>query len=246
MNSRSSSLSSAHAHVGVRRERLERAAPEDAADQGGVLERPLVEGVEPVDARGDQRLDGVGDALERAALLVGEHARRLLEEERVALGLLERERALRRRDVGVREQRVDQLAALLRRSASRARARARAGCRRPRSAAARAGPAAPRRRSSTGASRSARPRCSITSSSGSSAHCTSSKTSTSGCACASCSAQSVTAHVSSPAVRPSPAAPSTPSATASRSATASLSQQRRSFSNASDGRPRRRRSRPRP
>ena len=105
----------------------------------------------------------------------------------------------------------------------------------PRSACARAGRAVPREMTSTGASRSARPRCSITSSSGSSAHCTSSKTSTSGCACASCSAQSVTAHVSSPAVRPSSAAPSTPSATASRSATASLSQHRRSFSNASDG-----------
>ena len=86
---------------------------------------------------------------------------------------------------------------------------------------------------STGESRSARARCSTTSSSGSSAHCTSSKTSTSGCACASCSAHSVTAHVSSPARAPVLGAPSTPSATASRSATASLSQHIRSFSNAS-------------
>ena len=86
---------------------------------------------------------------------------------------------------------------------------------------------------STGAVRSDLARCSISSSSGSSAQCTSSKTSTSGCTSASCSAQRSAAQVSCSGVRSPSAAPRTPSATASRSATASLSQQRRSFSNAS-------------
>ena len=42
-----------------------------------------------VDARGDERLQRVGDALAAAARPLGEHAHRLLDEERVALGLRE-------------------------------------------------------------------------------------------------------------------------------------------------------------
>ena len=101
------------AHFDIRRERVQRAAPEHAPDQRGVLQHELVVGVERVDLGGDQRLHRVRDPLERAAVRAGEDPRRLLEEQRVALGPLERECALRRRDVRMRQQRVDQLAALL-------------------------------------------------------------------------------------------------------------------------------------
>ena len=64
-------------------------APEDAPDERAVADdRPRV-GRQPVDPRRDQRLDGVRDPHGHSLAPLGEHADRLLDEQRVALGLLQ-------------------------------------------------------------------------------------------------------------------------------------------------------------
>ena len=91
---------------------LDGALPEDPADHRRSLEQPLLVPPQAVDAGGDHRLQRVGDPLRRGAALE-EHPCRLLDEERVALGLLEQRLALGRRQLPVGEQRVEQLLALL-------------------------------------------------------------------------------------------------------------------------------------
>ena len=90
----------------------DRALPEDPADHGGALEQPLLVPPQPVDAGRDHRLERVGDPLRRGPALE-QHPGRLLDEERVALGLLEQRLPLRGRELAVGEQRVEQLLALL-------------------------------------------------------------------------------------------------------------------------------------
>ena len=90
------------------------ALPEDPADHRGALQQPLLVPRQPVDAGRDHRLQRVGDPLRRGAALE-QHPRRLLDEERVALRLLEQRLPLRRRELAVGEQRVEQLLALGRR-----------------------------------------------------------------------------------------------------------------------------------
>ena len=91
----------------------DRAVPEDAADHRRPLEERLLGRRQRVDARRDQGLERVGDPL-GPVLAVGldEHPDRLLDEERVALGLLEQvgPRAAGLQPVA-RQQRVDQLLA---------------------------------------------------------------------------------------------------------------------------------------
>ena len=74
----------------VRREVLDGAGPEDPADHGSSTEHRAVSRREPVDARADQRLQRVGDALDAAAAAaLQHHAYRLLDVQRVALRLVE-------------------------------------------------------------------------------------------------------------------------------------------------------------
>src|SRR5262249_40563154 len=99
-------------HVEPGCELLQRALPEDAADHGCTLEEMLFLGEQRVDARGDERLDRVRDVVAAAAAL-GEHPHRLLEEERIALGLRQHELALLRRQSTLAQQFVGELLALL-------------------------------------------------------------------------------------------------------------------------------------
>ena len=71
----------------IRGEVSERAADEDAAHDGRALDEATRRGGKPVDARGDQRLERVGDPLLPALGLLREGADRLLHEQRVSLGL---------------------------------------------------------------------------------------------------------------------------------------------------------------
>ena len=103
-----------HFHVELRREMLERPAPEDAADHGAAVEQGLLLRGQVVDAGGDHRLKRVGDP-RRGSLAVAleQHPDRLLDEQRVALGLREHvlPRVGRERVVG--KQRSEQLLALV-------------------------------------------------------------------------------------------------------------------------------------
>ena len=91
----------------------DRSRPEDAPDDGGALEQSLLPERQPVDARGDQRLHGVGDPLHRAvAAFLEQHPDGLLEEERVPAGLLEQVRANGRGEIPAGKECVDQLGAL--------------------------------------------------------------------------------------------------------------------------------------
>ena len=64
-----------------------RAAPEDAADHRGGLQCRLLDGRQQVDARGEHRVDRVGDISFGIADVALERGReQLLQEERVALG----------------------------------------------------------------------------------------------------------------------------------------------------------------
>ena len=126
---------------------------------------------------------------EVVAAALEQHPDRLLDEERVALGL--REQILPRR--GGRGRRCgssasSELLALLAARAARARSPSRACGRRPSPGGTSSSSGRARQRISSGDSRTQVARCSISSSSGSSAQWMSSKTSTSGCTSASCSA----------------------------------------------------------
>ncbi len=103
-------------HIGVGREMLQRPAPEHTADHGGVLQQAFVLRVEQVDPGCDQRLDAVGDPVERCTVEIGleQHARRLLEEQRVALRFFDEQRALfLPLAVGGRQQQRRELVALV-------------------------------------------------------------------------------------------------------------------------------------
>ena len=104
----------------VGREVLERALPEDPPDDRAALEQRLRIGREVVDAGRDERLQRVRDTIGRAVAgaALDEHADRLLDEQRVPLGAVER--FLRKRlgslSGGARElaeQLLDELGALL-------------------------------------------------------------------------------------------------------------------------------------
>ena len=95
----------------VGRELLQHALPEDAADDRSALERDLLAPRQPIDAGRDDRLEGVGDPLPGAPALE-QHPRRLLHEERVALGLLQQRTAVVERELAVGEQRIDELLAV--------------------------------------------------------------------------------------------------------------------------------------
>ena len=77
--------------VELGREAHQRALPERPADHGRPLQQRLRLRVEPVDARGDQRLQRVGDPADPGGAVLGQHPHRLLEEEGVALGLGEQQ-----------------------------------------------------------------------------------------------------------------------------------------------------------
>ncbi len=69
-------------------DRRQRSCPKDLADHGGVMQQRLPVGRERVEARGDRRLDGLGDR----DLSIGDFAKHpgaLLRVERVAIGALQ-------------------------------------------------------------------------------------------------------------------------------------------------------------
>ena len=92
-------------------ERRERAEPEDLADDGRVLEQPLLVLGERVEARGDDSLDGVGQLFEIA--LLEQHAGVLLGVERVAPGPGEKRLLGLRIQQRLLEQRLHQAGRLL-------------------------------------------------------------------------------------------------------------------------------------
>ena len=100
-------------HVELRCERFDGSLPEHAADHRRALQELFLLGRQRVDARRDQRLNRVGNALAVGAAL-REHPDRLLEEERVALRLLEHHRPLRLGKPALRQQSVGELLALVR------------------------------------------------------------------------------------------------------------------------------------
>ena len=216
--------------VELRSERLDGALPEDAADHRGALQQLLLRRRQRVDARGDERLDRVRDVVAHP-LALGEHPQRLLEEERVALGLVEHERALlRQAGCRARPSASSSLSSGVSGASSIAAERRLPPPHDGRSSSS-SGRVTQTMRS--GASRTARAMCSITCSSGSSAQWMSSNTSTSGCMLANSSAHARAAQRSSSRLCSRSLAPISPAAAASRSAIASLSQHARSFSNAS-------------
>ena len=95
------------------REVLDRAGPERAADDRRALQSRLRLRVEPVDARGDQRLKRVRDP-GRSLLFaeLGDRDHDLLEEERVALGFRQQRASGLRRELFVPAESVDQLLAV--------------------------------------------------------------------------------------------------------------------------------------
>ena len=104
----------------VGRQVLERAAPEDAPDDRSALEQRLRSGIEVVDARGDQRLQRVRHAIGRAVArsALDEHPDRLLDEQRIAFGSIERLLRQRRRPLArgsgeLAQELLDELRALL-------------------------------------------------------------------------------------------------------------------------------------
>ena len=100
--------------VDVGREVGDGAFPEDPADHRGALQQPLFVPGQPVDAGRDDRLQRVRNPLRGRAALE-QHPGRLLDEERIALGLLQqRPRARRGRELVIGEQRIEKLLALLR------------------------------------------------------------------------------------------------------------------------------------
>ena len=92
---------------------IHRTREEGSAHDRAALQQDLLAGRQPVDARTDQRLQSVGDPVAAVAALLDEHADRLLDEERVALRLLEQARRDVLRDLVLREQRCGELFTLL-------------------------------------------------------------------------------------------------------------------------------------
>ena len=235
-SSRSSSVSLER--LELRRELLERALPEDPADHRRALEQRFSLRRQPVDARGDQRLQRVGDA---ARCRRSRSSSSIRTSPRRRAGCPRSSRAASARSAGASSwsasERVEQLLALARARAARARSRSRArgrrpsrdGCRAARAARGRGSAAAPRAPGRRGArsARAAAPR-------------------PSGCPRRRGRAAAPRASSLRPTRAPprrSPAgcarprtASSTPTASPSRSATASSSQQARSFSIASSTR----------
>src|SRR5437660_6303049 len=118
--------------VELGREVDDRTRPEDAADHGRALQHRPLHRRQAVDARGDQRLERVRDAL-TAAILLDERADRLLDEERIALALREYARDVDDH-LALGEERHHELHALLRGQRlelDRGRAEAAAAPRRP-------------------------------------------------------------------------------------------------------------------
>src|SRR5207247_4480073 len=96
---------------------LDRSAPEGPADHRCALEHGLLLRRETVDAGSDQRLEGVryplGELGERPPFAFGKHPHRLLDEERVSLGLFQQGLESVGVEGSVRRKRLDQLLALL-------------------------------------------------------------------------------------------------------------------------------------
>ena len=124
--------------VVLRREVVDRAGPEDAADHGAALQDHLLARRQPVDARADQRLQRIGNAVAAVPALLQQHADGLLDEQRIALGLVEQPRLDLRETSCSRQQCVGELLALAHARAARARSRSSARGRRPSRAARRA------------------------------------------------------------------------------------------------------------
>jgi hypothetical protein len=91
----------------------DRAAPEDTADEGAVPHHRAGVGRQAVDARRDQRLNRVGDPHGTAVALLGEHPHGLLDEERVALRLLEQRLPQAGGQRRTRDEAVDELLRLV-------------------------------------------------------------------------------------------------------------------------------------
>ena len=140
---------------------------------------------QPVDARGDHRLERVRDPLDDGRRSSSSIRDRLLDEERVALGLLEQRLALRRPTARGRRAARRRAPRSRRARAARARSRRRAARPPPQPGRMSSSSGRARQRISSGASSTRSRRCSISSSSGSSAQWMSSKTRISGCASAS-------------------------------------------------------------
>ena len=175
-----------------------------------------------------------GSARPGVVALLGEHPDGLLDEERVALRLVQERLPQAPRQRRVRDERVDERRCPpLRERPQVDRDRAASASSPPGSRSRSSGRA--RQTISTGASSTLSARCSMRSRSGSSAQWTSSKPSTSGCASASDVAHSCAAQAISCPRRLPETVSSTPEASPSKSATASLEQASLSFSNASSG-----------
>ena len=96
----------------LRRKVQERALPEDSANHRGTLQKRLRLGCQPVDASRDQRLERVGDPADLCGAVLVEHPHRLLEEERVALGLRKQLLSVGLAERAVGHQRIHELLAL--------------------------------------------------------------------------------------------------------------------------------------
>ena len=95
------------------REVVDRAGPEHTPDHGAALQNHLLARRQPVDARADQSLQRIGDAVAAVPALLQQHADGLLDEEWIAFGLVEQPRLDLPRDIVLREECVGQLLALL-------------------------------------------------------------------------------------------------------------------------------------
>ena len=119
--------------VDLRGEMLERAAHEEPAHRGCTLDQRALRRRQAVDARCDERLERVGDALGACTRALREHPDHLLDEERVALGLREHGRRVDRQleRPGQRRHELGALQRLQRLELDRRRAHAAAAPARP-------------------------------------------------------------------------------------------------------------------
>ena len=137
-------------------ELLERTAPEDATDERAVPEHRAAVGRQAVDACRDQRLHRVRDPRGGAVALLREQSDRLLDEERVALRLVEERASDRVGQPHLLGQRVDELLRLGERQRAELDRDRAASATTPRRVAPRAAPGGRGTRSAPGRRRSGR------------------------------------------------------------------------------------------